>query len=128
MDTFFLKKDRFNQAKSRGGIVNYTPHAITVAGITYPPCGIVARVQEEYITEDNLCQAKPSKVIFEKSGELVDICSHELDEQVNLVSSIVFDATKNWVTGVWVAPATGHPEVVRNDKGHIVSVPCFRIL
>ena len=24
-----------------------------------------------------------------------------------------------------VAPATGHPETIRNDKGHIVSVPCF---
>lgn len=24
-----------------------------------------------------------------------------------------------------VAPATGHPETVRNEKGHIVSVPGF---
>jgi hypothetical protein len=24
-----------------------------------------------------------------------------------------------------VAPATGHPDTMRNDKGHIISVPGF---
>ena len=126
--TFQQKIDLFNSAKSTGGVVNYTPHAITVAGITYPPCGIVARVQEEYTTEGNVCQVKPGKVIFEKEGVQLNIQPYEFDGFVNVVSSMVFEATKNWIVGVWVAPATGHPNVVRNDKGHIISVPCFRIL
>jgi hypothetical protein len=39
-----------------------------------------------------------------------------------IVSGLVFDRTDRVDV---VAPATGHPLCVRNDKGHIVSVPCF---
>lgn len=39
-----------------------------------------------------------------------------------IVSAMVIAATDRDDV---VAPATGRPDCVRNDKGHIVSVPCF---
>jgi hypothetical protein len=125
--TFEQKKALFEKAKNYGGIHNMTPHAITVAGVTYPPCGIVARIQEEYETEGQFCQVKPGKVIFEKDGQSFPLTGYDCEGRVHIVSAMVFEATKNWICGVWVAPATGHPNVVRNDKGQIVSVPCFRL-
>ena len=50
----------------------------------------------------------------------------EPEEEVRyVVSAIVLSAAKAAGRTDCVAPATGHPDVVRNDKGHIVSVPGF---
>ena len=122
------KHEHFIAAKNHGGIYNLTPHAITVAGTTYEPSGIVARVDSEY-TEivDGLTTVKHGKVKFFKNGEEFTMTGHDVEGTVNIVSAIVFEAVKDWTVGVWVAPATGHPDVVRNEKGHIVSVPAFLI-
>jgi len=122
------KQEHFIQAKNFGGIHNMTPHAITVAGVTYEPSGIVARVDTEH-TEivDGLTTAKHGKVKFFKNGEEFHLTAYDVEGTVNIVSAMVFEATKNWKCGVWVAPATSHPDVVRNDKGQIVSVPAFLI-
>jgi hypothetical protein len=42
-----------------------------------------------------------------------------------IVSALVLTAAKAAVRTDCVAPATGHPDCVRNDKGFIVSVPGF---
>ena len=39
-----------------------------------------------------------------------------------IVSALVFAATDRQDV---IAPATGHPDCQRNEKGHILSVPCF---
>lgn len=122
------KEISFNLAADFGGIRNLTPHPVTVAGVTYPPFGIVARVEETYVTDGMFCAAEKGKVVFEKDGQPFPLAAHEFDGTVNIVSAMVFELTKNWFVGVWVAPATGHPDVVRNEKGHIVSVPCFRLI
>lgn len=126
--TFQEKLERFKAAKKIGGVVNYTPHDITVGDITYPPCGIVARVEESYETVGETCEVKQGKVKFYKGNEEFPLQAHEFDGTVNIVSAMVFEQTKNWMTGVWVSPATGHPDVVRNAKGQIFSVPAFRLL
>ena len=120
------KLSHFLAAKAYGGIHNLTPHAITVAGVTYPPSGIVARVEDEYSEiVDGTVTVKRGKVKFLKNGEEFHLNGFDVEGTVNIVSAMVWEVTKDWMNGVWVAPATGHPEVVRNDKGHIVSVPAF---
>jgi hypothetical protein len=128
IDANTAKRERFLAAKNYGGIQNMTPHAITVAGVTYPPSGIVARIDETY-TEitDGVCSVKPGQVSFFRNDKEVYLSGYEVEGTVNIVSAKVFEVVKNWRTGVWVAPATGHPGVIRNDKGHIVEVPAFLI-
>jgi hypothetical protein len=122
------KAEAFKSYSQFGGIHNLTPHAITVAGVTYPPSGIVARVEDSY-TEivDGLCSVVRGKVKFYKDGEEFHFTAYDAEQTVNIVSAMVFEQVKEWTSGVWVAPATGHPDVVRNEKGHIVSVPAFLI-
>ena len=95
--------------------INLTPHAIALNdGRVFEPSGASSRVSAGF-TEiiGDFC--------FQTFGEVT-----ELPEQKEgiclIVSGMVFDRTDR--TDV-VAPATGHPLCVRNDKGHIVSVPCF---
>ena len=123
--TYMTKQEQFIQAKNKGGIINLTPHAVTVAGATYEPSGIVARVDSSYTPiVDGLTSVEYGRVKFIQNGEEVKM---DFEDVVHIVSAMVFEAVKNWESGVWVAPATGHPEVVRNEKGHIVSVPAFLI-
>lgn len=119
---------RFLNAATYGGIHNLTPHAITVAGDTYPPSGLVARVEvtHEPIV-DKLTSLKKGTVKFYRGGEEITLTGFDCEGTVNIVSGMVFDHVKDWKCGVWVAPATGHPDVVRNEAGHIVSVPAFLI-
>jgi hypothetical protein len=95
-------------------IINLTPHAITVAGTTFPPSGTVARVSASFSPiSDGVCLQ-----IF---GEVQDLPAPQ--EGVRLiVSGLVFAACDRLDV---FAPATGHPDVVRNDKGHIMSVPAL---
>jgi hypothetical protein len=120
------KLERFKAAAKFGGIHNLTPHAVTVAGVTYPPSGIVARVATIHSpVVDGTTTVGYGPVEFFREGELITLSGYEFDGTVNIVSSIVLDRVRHWKTGVWVAPATGHPDVVRDDRGQIVSVPAF---
>lgn len=93
---------------------NLTPHAISLNdGRTYQSEGI-ARVSAVFSDIENDC-------CTQSFGEVVGLPEPE-EGTMYIVSSIVFSATDR--TDV-VAPATGHPLCVRNDKGQIVSVPCF---
>jgi len=96
--------------------VNLTPHTICFNdGREFTASGTVARVGSGYsdIVDD---------VCVQTFGAVQDL-PDAVEGTKYIVSAMVLSA----VTGRddVVAPATGHPACVRNDKGHIVSVPCF---
>jgi len=93
---------------------NYTPHAIRLNdGREFKSLG-VARVEATFSDINNdVCRQ-----VFGDVQGLPDA-----QEGVTLiVSGMVLSASSR---ADLVAPATGHPLTVRNDKGHIVSVPGF---
>ena len=95
--------------------VNCTPHAIALNdGRKFAPSGSVARVGAEFTPIVGDC----CEQVF---GEVSGLPEAAEDVRI-IVSAMVFSASSRKDL---VAPATGHPETVRNDKGHIVSVPCF---
>jgi hypothetical protein len=97
--------------------INFTPHAIKLNdGTVYPSQG-VARVSASF-TEfvDGICH--------QQFGDVVGL--PEPKEGVcYIVSAIVLAAAKAAGRSDIVAPATGHPAVVRNEAGQIDSVPGF---
>ena len=95
--------------------INCTPHAINLNdGRTFPPSGMVARVSSHH-TEfvDDVCSVA--------YGDLQDVPA-PVDGVLYICSAMVCAASDR---SDLVAPASGHPDTVRNDKGHIVSVPGF---
>lgn len=94
--------------------INLTPHAITVGNTTFPPSGTVARVQAGFSPIVN-------GVCHQTFGDITDLPEPQPDTRF-IVSGLVFAATDR--PDVF-APATGHPDVVRNESGHIVSVPAL---
>lgn len=95
-------------------IRNLTPHPITVGDTTFPPSGTVARVQAGFSPiVDGVCH--------QTFGDVEGLPDPQHEVRF-IVSGLVFAATDRKDV---VAPATGHPEVVRNEHGHIVSVPAF---
>ncbi len=97
--------------------VNLTPHAIVLNdGTTYPVSGTIARVSVEHtgFNENGIC--------FARYGEVTGLPT-PTKGVVFIVSAMVGTAAKGRCD--IVAPATGHPECRRNDKGQIISVPGF---
>ncbi len=95
--------------------VNCTPHAIVLNdGRVFEASGTVARCSEVYSAiVDDVCVVS--------SGEVVGLPAPAADTRY-IVSAMVLAASTR---GDLVAPATGHRECKRNDKGQILSVPCF---
>ena len=94
--------------------LNYTPHKICLNdGRSFEPVGL-ARVSSSFteIVGDE-CQQ-----IF---GEVEGLPTPQGDTKI-IVSAMVLAASDR---SDLVAPATGHTLTKRNDKGHILSVPCF---
>ena len=97
---------------------NYTPHAITLND------------GREFASE-GLARVKATFTSFDENG----VCSQQFGEATGLpeptdgvlyiVSVLVLIAVKLQGRTDCVAPATGHPECKRNDKGFIISVPGF---
>lgn len=93
---------------------NYTPHDVVLNNGTVFPSFGVARVSATFTTPVNgVC-----KQIF---GEVVGLPEPK-EGVMYIISSYVLGATTRCDV---CAPATGHPDAVRDDKGHILSVPCF---
>lgn len=95
--------------------VNLTPHDIKLnSGDVVPASGTVARVDNTF-TEfvDGVCN-----VVY---GDVQGLPAPQ-DGTVYVVSALVLAAVKDRQDVV--APATGHPDCVR-EKGFIVSVPGF---
>ncbi len=97
--------------------INLTPHAIVLNdGRSFPASGTLARVSASYSTiVDDVCT--------QVYGDVQDLPA-PVDGVRYIVSALVLGALNGSRSDV-VAPATGHPDTVRNDKGHIVSVPSF---
>jgi len=95
--------------------INLTPHAIVLNdGTIFEPSGTIARVSSSLTSvSDGMF-----KQVF---GQIIDLPKPKA-KTMFIVSAIVFSATDREDI---IAPATSHPDVVRNDKGHIVSVPGF---
>jgi len=92
--------------------LNYTPHKINLNnGESFESLG-VARVASEFTDiEDSIC-----KVIY---GEVQGLPEPQ-DGVKLIVSAMVLSASDREDL---VAPATGHPETIRNDEEQVESVP-----
>jgi len=93
---------------------NFTPHEIELNnGLKFASEG-VARVSASFGEfDDSVC----SQNFGDVEGLPDPVASTSL-----IVSAMVLGASEREDL---VAPATGHPDTVRNEKGHIVSVPGF---
>ena len=95
--------------------LNYTPHNICLNnGETFVSVG-VARVGNEFTDFDD-------DLVCKQTFGMVEGLPKEVEGTKLIVSGLVLSAT---LRKDLVAPATGHKDVIRNDKGHIVSVPGF---
>ena len=101
--------------------VNLTPHAIVLNdGKVIDPSGVIARVASSFTSFDD------DGVAQQVFGDIQDLPAQQ-DDTLVIVSALVLSAAKNQLPDRTdlVAPATGHPAAVRNDKGQIASVPGF---
>jgi hypothetical protein len=95
--------------------VNLTPHDIVLNnGTVFSKSGTVARVAVTHgpFDQNGICRTQ--------YGEVVGLPS-PVQGLFYIVSAIVLAASKGRED--LVAPATGHPDCVRNTAGQIVSVP-----
>ncbi len=96
--------------------INLTPHAIVLNnGAEIPASGDVARVSVDFteFDADSICR--------QEYGEVVGLPAPQ-EGVCYIVSALVLAATNRRDI---VAPATGHANCKRNEKGLIVSVPGF---
>lgn len=95
--------------------INKTPHDINLNnGQIFKSEGI-ARVTDSFSDFDE-------NGIAIQSFNQVEGLPEQEDNVCFIVSSIVLNASNR--TDI-VAPATNHKDAIRNDKGHIISVPGF---
>ena len=97
---------------------NFTPHPICLnSGAVFAPEGL-ARVSASFsdFDENGVCQQ-----VF---GEVTGLPAPE-EGVLLIVSAMVLSAAQSQGREDVVAPATGHPACIRNEQGHIVSVPGF---
>lgn len=98
--------------------INLTPHAIVLNdGTVFQSSGTVARVGVSFSEFD-------SEGLCEQIFGQVEGLPEPAEGTAYIVSGMVLSALQGARRDV-VAPASGHPDVVRNDNGHIVSVPGF---
>ena len=98
--------------------INLTPHDINMNnGDVFEKSGNVARVQEVFEETHNPI-LKSSRY-----GEVYDL-PEKKEGVMYIVSSIVMDALPERKD--LCSPITFGPDVVRNVKGHIVSVPALK--
>lgn len=99
---------------------NLTPHQICLNdGTVFDPSGIVPRVSASFSSFDE------NGICLEVFGKITGLPEPEQDTLLIVSAMVLAAAKENSVRNDLVAPATGHPECVRNDKGQIVSVPGF---
>ena len=97
---------------------NFTPHNIVLnSGEVFAPEGL-ARVQASFSSFDE------NGVCSQVFGEVTGLPAPE-EGVLLIVSAMVLSAAQAQGRRDVVAPATGHPLCVRNEAGHIVSVPGF---
>ena len=96
--------------------VNLTPHGLTLNdGTILPASGQVARVSASFTEFDQ------NGICHQKFGDVENLPESK-EDTIYVVSALVLATVKDREDVV--APATGHPDCVRNN-GMIVSVPGF---
>lgn len=101
-------------------IVNLTPHAINITdGPTFPPSGTVARVSVQQVGAGTIAGIPVKTQTF---GDIVGLPAPQAGT-VFIVSAMVLNAAKAAGRDDVVAPDTAN--AVRDDNGHITSVPGF---
>lgn len=109
-----MNKDKRSMEKMQMKFKNYTPHAVVLNdGRTFPSEGVVRVSQTFSEFSDDVCA--------QSWGEVQGLPEPE-EGTLIIVSALVLGASNRYDL---VAPATGHPECKRDDKGFIVSVPGF---
>lgn len=111
-------------------IINATPHPIVVRTannevFTFEPSGFVARVQSNFSTS---LEVEKFETFTIEYGEITGLPEKIDEKDFVIVSSLVLEAAKasrHPLASQLLAPATGHPQVARNEKGHILNVPGF---
>ena len=97
---------------------NFTPHSIVLnSGEVFEPEGL-ARVSASFSEFDE------NGVCTQVFGEVTGLPAPE-EGVLLIVSAMVLSAAQAQGRTDVVAPATGHPSCLRNEAGHIVSVPGF---
>lgn len=96
-------------------MLNLTPHAITVGGVTFPPSGVIARVEshEEIVAT---CPITGVPIVSRVFGEVSGLPE---EGTPCLVSALVLSACVGR-KGVF-APDTGST-AVRNERGQVTAV------
>lgn len=112
-------------------IINLTPHTIKLNNCfsekEFPPSGMVARVSAQFSLTTSPELLKEEIYIYTvEYGEIEGLPEPE-EGKLYIVSAMVLEAGKRIGRNDLMAPATGHPETVRNEQGQIVSVPGFVI-
>jgi len=101
-------------------IVNLTPHPIVITnGPTFYPSGTVARVATDHVYDGTINGVPVYRQAF---GDIENLPAPS-DDTIYIVSSIVLAAATDAGRTDCVAPDTAR--AVRDDNGHIVSVPGF---
>ena len=101
------------------GLINLTPHAIHLNdGSVVEASGNIARVSSSFSSfdKDGICS--------QTFGDIQGLPEPKADT-LYVVSALVLAAAKASGRTDVIAPATGHPEVRRNEAGQIISVPGF---
>lgn len=102
--------------------INLTPHPIVLNdGTAFAPSGVVARVTDSFTPAAECGGVLAWSVGYGEVTGLPD----PADDTTYIVSAMVLSAVRPSGRTDVVAPATGHPEARRNEKGHIISVPGF---
>lgn len=97
--------------------VNLCKHEINLGdGRSFQPSGVVAEVEQRYtpFDSDGVCG-----MFF---GKVQNVPGPE-EDTLYIVPLVVSQAVPDRLDVV--SPASNHPDCVRNEKGHIVSVPGF---
>lgn len=96
--------------------INLTPHSVVLNdGTVYPKSGTVARVSQSFSSPDD------DGVATQNYGATTDL--PEPQEGVMYIVSLVVLTAVEKHRNDCVAPGSGAPGVVRDEKGQIVSVP-----
>lgn len=98
--------------------INCTPHDINVNGDVYKASGHVARVSS---THDHVGDLNGIPTYTVSYGDVTGLPDNSDSDTIYIVSAMVLAAAPD--RGDLAAPATGHPDVVRNQAGHVQSVP-----
>ena len=100
-------------------IINLTPHVVRLNdGREFPPSGTVARCRNIYSNFDG------DGIATVTFGPLEGL-PEASEGTIYIVSGLAAEAAARAGRSDVVAPATGHPEARRDERGQILSVPGF---